>query len=242
MSCRNKSITSQSVIHIPAVLRLRLFAREYTYVVFTATDVAGLGLCSFVSQGRWEWGSSVCGQCSISPGCQVVTVASFTAFPACFLLHPLSFSTHTFIRNVFSPSIIYKNMLKKHEKRLKGNFCLKVEPKLIFPVCGQEFESISKRPSSFVYGEGAKMIATGCIWSRWLQQSSADSWEGFALLGFTATWESSCFAKSHFMALWGSGSGAGDGLRQGTGKQVAMALGFMVKRYHSSSHSLFYFR
>ncbi|RMC08220.1 hypothetical protein DUI87_14461 [Hirundo rustica rustica] len=39
-----------------------------------------------------------------------------------------------------------------------------------------------------------------------------------------------------------SRSGAGDGLRRGAGKQVAMALGFMVKRYHSSSHGFFYFR
>lgn len=166
-----------------------------------------------------------------------VTVASLTAFPACFLLHPLSFSTHTFICNVFSVSIIYKTCKKSMRKDLK---------KILFERRDQinisSLRSVSKRTSSSVYGEGAKMIATGCIWSRWLQQSSADSWEGFALLGFTATWESSCFAKSHFMALWASRSGARNGLRQGTGKQVAMALGFMVKRGHSSSHSFFYFR
>lgn len=52
-----------------------------------------------------------------------------------------------------------------------------------------------------MYGEGAKIVETGCIQSQRLQQSSADSWEGFALLGFTATWEPSWFTKSHFMAL-----------------------------------------
>lgn len=173
-----------------------------------------------------------------------VTTASFTAFPACFLLHPLSFSTHTFIFNVSSVPVTYKTCKKKKKawEKTEGKFYFKGEAKLIFPVCGQELEGISKRPSSFVYGEGAKMIVPGCIWSRWLQQSSADSWEGFALLGFTATWESSCFAKSHFMALWASRSRARHGLWRGTGKQVTMALGFMVKRYHSSSHSFFYFR
>lgn len=43
----------------------------------------------------------------------------------------------------------------------------------IFWVCGQEFESISKWTDSsrldFVYGEGAKMVETGCIWSQRLQ-------------------------------------------------------------------------
>lgn len=58
-----------------------------------------------------------------------------------------------------------------------------------------QLESVSRRtPGSHLHlvpGEGAEIAQTGCTWPRRLQQSCADSWEGFALLGFSATWEPS---------------------------------------------------
>lgn len=127
--------------------------------------------------------------------------------------------------------------------------------RLLYSRCGtrkrKDFLTGPHSPSSLFIGqegEAERMMVENEMHTLWVAAvKTVDSWEGFALLGFAATWESSWFSKSHFMALSDScrtseNSLPENGHSRALGYQVAMALGFMMKRYRYAHASSFYYR
>lgn len=125
MSCRNKSITSHnshpSCSSGSGCLPVNTCILPLLPLMWQDLDCAPLWATAGGDEALQRVASAASHQVANSSHHEVtwhhVTVASFTVFPACFLLHPLSFSTHTFISNVFSVSISYKTGLKKSTRK-----------------------------------------------------------------------------------------------------------------------------